>query len=236
MTTRALKVIEGELRQALKRETADIVKIGELLLEAKAQLPHGCWLPWLRRGFSLSERSARRYMGAGRFAKTQAKSATVADLALSPSALYLVSGGELPAKAVAAIMKEAASKRVGGDRAQEIAAPFMRKAEEVILLATDQDEIDELLDGPPPELPPTQEATSLAVMSVQQRFDDAVRTLLDIGTKPAAKLVGTRHPVSDLMLVARFLRQVADHLLPPDTLRSSDEASEAVAGLAESLS
>jgi hypothetical protein len=71
---------------------------------------------------------------------------------------------------------------------------------------------------------------------LQQRFDDAVRTLLDIGTKPAAKLAGTSHTASNLILVARFLGQVADHLPSPDTLRSSDEASEAVAGLTESLS
>jgi hypothetical protein len=244
VTARTLKVIEGELHQALKRETADIVGIGGLLLEAKTQMSHGRWLPWLRQGFSLSERSAQRYMGAAKFAK--GKSATVSDLALSPSALYLVSNGELPAKAVAAILKEAATKRVGADRAHEIAAPFLRKAKEASRSRKDRDEagrdeidlneIDKLLDGPPPELPPTEEASSPAVMALRQKFDDAVRALLEIRTKSTARLGGTSHTASDLVLVARFLGQVADQLLPPDALWSSSETSEAIPGLTEGLS
>jgi hypothetical protein len=41
-------------------------KAGELLLEAKAQLPHGGWLPWLREHFTFSDRVARNYMRVAR--------------------------------------------------------------------------------------------------------------------------------------------------------------------------
>jgi hypothetical protein len=38
-------------------------KAGELLLEAKSQLSHGEWLPWVRKqGFSFSESTAREWM------------------------------------------------------------------------------------------------------------------------------------------------------------------------------
>jgi hypothetical protein len=59
--TRALESIAAELARTLKRETASIIKAGELLLEAKEQLAHGEWLPWLKQhcGFSLS--TAERY-------------------------------------------------------------------------------------------------------------------------------------------------------------------------------
>ena len=38
------------------------VKVGTLLLEAKAVLPHGQWLPWLRANVVFSERTAQSYM------------------------------------------------------------------------------------------------------------------------------------------------------------------------------
>ena len=65
----------------------DVINIGNLLLEAKEQLKHGEWLPWLKANFGSSIRSAQNYMAAARFA---AKYATVAHLRLRPTALYLL--------------------------------------------------------------------------------------------------------------------------------------------------
>jgi hypothetical protein len=61
---RTLRVIVGELHRALNAETSNIIKIGELLVEAKTQVQHGGWLPFLKKEFSMSERSAQRYMKA----------------------------------------------------------------------------------------------------------------------------------------------------------------------------
>jgi len=38
------------------------IACGQLLLEAKAKVPHGKWLPWLRNNISFGERSAQGYM------------------------------------------------------------------------------------------------------------------------------------------------------------------------------
>src|SRR5262249_24189032 len=38
------------------------IKAGELLKEAKAKLPHGEWLSWLKKQCELSQRTAQRYM------------------------------------------------------------------------------------------------------------------------------------------------------------------------------
>jgi DUF3102 family protein len=38
------------------------IACGEMLLEAKAKLPHGQWLPWLRKNITFGERSAQGYM------------------------------------------------------------------------------------------------------------------------------------------------------------------------------
>jgi hypothetical protein len=58
-----------------------------LLLEAKEQLEHGEWLPWLETYFGKSVRTAQNYMDAARFA---IKYATVAHLMLRPTALYVL--------------------------------------------------------------------------------------------------------------------------------------------------
>src|SRR4029077_15336972 len=47
---------------ALKESVAHAIKAGELLIEAKALLKHGQWLPWLAEHCSISDRSAQLYM------------------------------------------------------------------------------------------------------------------------------------------------------------------------------
>jgi len=44
---------------ALKRSVEHSMAAGDLLLEAKAQVPHGQWLPWLREHCAMSERTAQ---------------------------------------------------------------------------------------------------------------------------------------------------------------------------------
>jgi hypothetical protein len=42
------------------------IRAGELLIQAKAQVRHGKWLPWLRENFERSERTAQLYMSLAR--------------------------------------------------------------------------------------------------------------------------------------------------------------------------
>jgi hypothetical protein len=52
---------------------------GKLLLEAKAKVPHGQWLPWLRANVAFGERSAQGYM---RIASRDPNPQRVADMPL----------------------------------------------------------------------------------------------------------------------------------------------------------
>jgi hypothetical protein len=52
------------------------VAAGKLLIEAKAQIPHGQWLMWLREHVQIPERTAQRYMEVAPWAKSD----TMADL------------------------------------------------------------------------------------------------------------------------------------------------------------
>jgi hypothetical protein len=52
------ELCEGSYRTALQHAA----KVGELLIEAKGQLEHGDWLPWLTEHTPLNARTAQRYM------------------------------------------------------------------------------------------------------------------------------------------------------------------------------
>jgi hypothetical protein len=77
---------------ALQRGLEHAVAAGELLLEAKALIPHGQWLPWLREHAYIPERTAQRYMKIAPWAAD--KSDKMADLtadaikSLSPTAFW----------------------------------------------------------------------------------------------------------------------------------------------------
>jgi Protein of unknown function (DUF3102) len=64
---RTVTIIADEIRSALKHEAADVFAIGALLAEAKKQVDHGKWLPWLRQEFSMSQRVGAEICHRGNF-------------------------------------------------------------------------------------------------------------------------------------------------------------------------
>src|ERR1700730_11575687 len=77
---------------ALKRSVEHAIAAGDLLIEAKAQVPHGYWLPWLEANCAMSERTAQLYI---RIAKSRATIEAqirngVADLSLNQAAALLM--------------------------------------------------------------------------------------------------------------------------------------------------
>jgi hypothetical protein len=82
---------------ALKDSVRHAIEAGTLLLEAKAQLEHGQWLPWLRDHCTISERTAQLYM---RCAKSRDEIEEqirngVADLSLSEAAAILALSSDM---------------------------------------------------------------------------------------------------------------------------------------------
>jgi hypothetical protein len=124
LPNRTIDVIADELQVALKRETADILTIGGLLAEAKEQVPHGEWLPWLKNEFSMSERSAQKYVKAAAYA---AKYELGADLKLNPAALFLLS--RYDQREIADAVTEAAKEtHVGCDQVKKIVQDVIDRA------------------------------------------------------------------------------------------------------------
>lgn len=125
-TNRTLAVIADDIRSALKFDTANAIRIGNLLIEARAKVKkHGRWLPWLNQEFSMSDRTAQKYTKAAKFV---AKYELSSDLKLSPSALYLLSEDAAwnwydkkdRAQATTAVLRAAATEYIEQERAQEI--------------------------------------------------------------------------------------------------------------------
>jgi DUF3102 family protein len=62
-----LAELANEIRKVGKRA---IGEIGERLIKAKALAGHGSWLPWLKREFGWSERTARSYIAVAERSKS----------------------------------------------------------------------------------------------------------------------------------------------------------------------
>ena len=120
--------ITGELHAIFKRGTSDVIQVGRLLKLAKDEVGHGEFLPWLETEFSLSDKSAERYMAAHKFmidvAAPLLKSDKLSNLQLRPSALYelaeMHSRGTITQADIEVVLKEAAENWIGGKRLEEI--------------------------------------------------------------------------------------------------------------------
>ena len=75
---RSIETITTEIL-TLKQDAGNaIIGIGQRLIEAKAMLPHGEWLPWLTEQVQFSERSAQNFM---KLARQWSNPQALADLA-----------------------------------------------------------------------------------------------------------------------------------------------------------
>jgi hypothetical protein len=120
--------ITEKLHAAFKKQSQDVIEIGRLLGAAKKELQHGAFLPWLRTEFSLSVRSAERYMATHKFwvqvVAPLAKSAKMADFKLRPSALFalveLHSKGTLPTEMLQRLLSVCQKRWIGKADAEEM--------------------------------------------------------------------------------------------------------------------
>ncbi len=169
VATRKLTTIIGEIRATLRTDTASVIRRGNLLIEAKAQVEDGKWLTWLDENVSMNVRTAQLAMAAARFAS---KYESDSYLNLSVTALYAISGKPeiYTDKIVAAILREAETKPVSEERVLDIAynmrpkppapeaadtekqaeAEAEAKEKEAAEAAAEAAEAAALIDGPPP--------------------------------------------------------------------------------------
>ena len=83
---RPLEIIEAEIWLYKRQACGAMIEIGRRLIEAKAQLSHGEWLPWLKEKVDFSEASAQRFI---RLAKEYSNPSPVTDLGASKALILL---------------------------------------------------------------------------------------------------------------------------------------------------
>ena len=149
---RDIEVITEEINFYKRQAGSAILEIGKRLAEAKAQLSHGEWLPWLEEKVAFSERSAQQYM---RLWKEYGKSALSADLSISKALVLLalpeseredfaagrhtVNGEEKTvADMTAKELEKAIAERNAAREAAEKAAADIREAKDTALAAQEE--------------------------------------------------------------------------------------------------
>ena len=86
MEARPIEVITAEIWLYKQHAGAAILEIGRRLIEAKAQLSHGEWLPWLEEKVEFSDATANRFM---RLAREYENPSLVTDLGASKALVLL---------------------------------------------------------------------------------------------------------------------------------------------------
>jgi len=91
-----IRIEHEAVSTALKDSVRHAIVAGELLVEAKAQLKHGQWLPWLADHCTISERTAQLYMRVAKNREEVEKQIRngVADLSLNEAAAMLMLSSE----------------------------------------------------------------------------------------------------------------------------------------------
>lgn len=200
---RPLELIATELNTLLKRETVDIIKIGGLLVEAKAQLPHGKWLLWIAEHFPLSKSSVANYVRAHRFAT---EFPNVGNLKVRPSALYMLASGVFNTEEIVILLKKAETEWVDSATTIQIKTKAISPGFHRVLQAKSE------LKGPPEmSVRPSQMAEVVPARSdplLREKFATAVLELEKLISQPSRKFVGII-PTNRLKMVCNFLDQVA---------------------------
>jgi hypothetical protein len=78
-----IQAAHRDIKASAEQMAERAIAAGNMLIEAKAALPHGKWQEWLSDQVGMSDRSARRYMQLARSGLTMA---TVADLGIRAAA------------------------------------------------------------------------------------------------------------------------------------------------------
>ena len=86
LEARSIETITAEILYLKQTAGTAILEIGRRLLEAKEQLQHGEWLPWLKEKVDFSEASAQRFM---RLAKEYPNPSALTDLGASKALILL---------------------------------------------------------------------------------------------------------------------------------------------------
>jgi Protein of unknown function (DUF3102) len=156
------------IRARDKQAGVTIVEIGRRLIEAKALVGHGNWLPWLEREFRWTAETALRFM---HVTEAVGKNNKLLDLNCGVSSLYLLAAPSTPPEAVEAVIERA-------ERGEKLSGADVKKA----VSEAKQPARAKKQETTPPPKPPKQskEAREAECQKLQEeRFEKSVAILED---------------------------------------------------------
>jgi hypothetical protein len=181
-----LAKITQQINELRQQHNTDAIAIGRLLTEAKKQIPHGEWLPWLRKEFAWSKSAAARFMQVYKKFGGDKQISQIGKF--EPSTLYLLAEEKTPPEAVKAVLDLVKNGK-----------PIAHK-----------DAVRIVKDARPPEhKKPPPAPKPLRDTAAIETFGNAIAALSILAAKPAATFVGIA-PRHELEMLARFLMAIAD--------------------------
>jgi Protein of unknown function (DUF3102) len=155
---------------ALKRGIEHAFTAGELLIEAKAQVPHGQWLPWLRDHCQVSERMAQRYIRLAQHREViEANTTPLSDLTLNGALALLTIPGTAEKVIAATEASEAVADKAEAARRQVMFDAIKCNNDAVVALKEKYIPADFYPSNPPEWL--------------EKLFDELLETVADMGNK-----------------------------------------------------
>ena len=202
-----LDLITEEILFYKRQAGGAIIEIGKRLLEAKAQLGHGEWLPWLRDRVDISERSAQNFM---RLAREYSKSAEIADLGASKALALLA----LPESERVNFVSEThtvdgVEKTVPEMTAKELKAAIeerdraLREAQEADARARSAEESRAKMDAAMCQLKELQQRAREAEEEKARQLQAAEEELQALRSRPVEVAVETRDASPEQLAAAR---------------------------------
>ena len=203
---RDIDIITEEINFYKQQAGMAILEIGKRLAEAKMQLSHGEWLPWLEEKVEFSERSAQQYM---RLWKEYGKSALSADLSISKALVLLalpeseredfttgthsVNGEEktVSAMTVKELEKAIAERNAAREEAQKAAADI-QEAKDTALAAQEElarvrKELEELRSRPVEVAVQTVDASAEQIAAARLEAEKAAAAQVEKAKKTLAE-------------------------------------------------
>ena len=190
---RDIQLITAEI-QFFKRQAGQAVyEIGRCLLEAKAQLKHGEWLPWLRDEVAFSEASAQRYM---RLAREYGKSRIVTDLGAG-KALELLA---LPESQREEFVEE---NDVSGMTREQLRQAIRERDEASVLAARERVRAETAEQSRTKMEEDMKALKALHAAAVETQREKAEALLKDLRSRPVEVAVETRDAAPEQIAAAR---------------------------------
>ena len=193
----ALRRSAEEVRTLVKRTAENIVSVGRHLSDAKKRLARGYWLPWLKKEFSWTDRTAENYIRVFEwYRRAEAKIEAELLQSFDITAIYELSGRLTPAAVTdKAIEKAKASVHVTKAVVKDLKSKAPPRVIEAVILPPESEVVsspetpDVKLTGPaaadglppvpaPLELPPRGEDEEASLDSLIERRD-AIRIWIE---------------------------------------------------------